>query len=314
MRFWRMAAGVAVAGVLAGCLHGEVAPTGRQPIIDTHRHAPWPGESDAEGLAEIRTAMVAHNVVAAAIFITGREDVDHYRSDEKTRFWLSPMFPCPALTADRKWCFTDSEGVMPDAAWLDQQLAAGDLAGIGELVFNYVGMSPGDARMAEFWALAAKHDVPAFVHTGRGPEPGRGPRRHVGCCPNFDPDFGDPTLLRPVLARHPDLRVVLQHVGFDYMDETVALLRDFPNVHVDMSVLNTLGPRELHDASLRRLVDEGLVDRIMLGSDDVDYATILERIEGATFLTPAQRRAIYYDNAARFLRLSPATIAADYAR
>lgn len=38
------------------------------------------------------------------------------------------------------------------------------------------------------------------------------------------------------------------------------------------------------------------------------------RIEGAAFLTPKQRRGIYYDNAARFLRLDRATIAADYAR
>lgn len=42
----------------------------------------------------------------------------------------------------------------------------------------------------------------------------------------------------------------------------------------------------------------------MLGSDDQDYAPIIERIEGAAFLTSAQRRGIYYDNAARFLRLT----------
>jgi predicted TIM-barrel fold metal-dependent hydrolase len=36
--------------------------------------------------------------------------------------------------------------------------------------------------------------------------------------------------------------MVLQHAGFDYVDETVSLLGDFPNVHVDMSVLNSVGP------------------------------------------------------------------------
>lgn len=314
MRTWRIVAGALAALVLAGCGHRGPDPAGSQPIIDMHRHAPWPGESDVEGAALIRGAMEAHDVVASALFITGQEDVALYRSDDRTRFILSPMFPCPALTAGRKWCFTESEGMMPDAAWLDRQLANGALGGIGELVFNYAGMPPDDASMAAFWALAARHDVPAFVHTGRGPDEGLGPRRHVGCCPDYDGEYGDPTLLRPVLARHPNLRVVLQHVGFDFVDETIALMRDFPNVYVDMSVLNSVGPRDLHDASLRRLVDANLADRIVLGSDDVDYAMIIERIEGAAFLTPAQRRGIYYDNAARFLRLSPATIAADHAR
>lgn len=99
------------------------------------------------------------------------------------------------------------------------------------------------------------------------------------------------------------LRIVLQHVGFDFMDETIALMRAHPLVYADMSVLNSVGPRELHDASLRRLVEAGLAGRIVLGSDDQDYAPIVERIEGAAFLTPAQRQGIYYDNAARFLLL-----------
>jgi uncharacterized protein len=202
---------------------------------------------------------------------------------------------------------------LPDPTWLDQQLAAGTIKGLGELVFNYAGLPPDDPTMAPFWALAAKYDVPAFVHTGRGPNAGQGPRRHPGCCPDYNPDFGNPELLRPVLRLHPNLRIVLQHVGFDYLDETIALMRDFPSVYVDMSVLNSVGPQGLHDTSLRRLGDAGLAHRIVLGSDDQDYAPIKERIEGAAFLTPAQRRGIYYDNAARFLRLDTATVATDYA-
>jgi predicted TIM-barrel fold metal-dependent hydrolase len=89
-------------------------------------------------------------------------------------------------------------------------------------------------------------------------------------------------------------------------------MREYPNVYAEMSVLNSIAPQALHDASLRRLVEAGLADRIVLGSDDQDYAPIIARIEEASFLTPAQRRGIYYDNAARFLRLDAATIASDY--
>ena len=38
------------------------------------------------------------------------------------------------------------------------------------------------------------------------------------------------------------------------------------------------------------------------------------RVEAAEFLTPEQQRGIYYDNAARFLRLDAATIERDYRR
>ena len=314
MQFGRTWIGAALAWLLFGCAHAVPQPAGMQPIIDLHRHTPWPGDSDDEGLALIQRALHAHNVVASALFITGREDTALYRGDVRTRFLLSPMFPCPSLTSQRKWCAVETEGPMPDALWLDQQLTAGTLGGIGELVFNYAGIAPDDPAMVDYWALAARHDVPAFVHIGRGPGPGEGPRRREGCCPDYQADYGNPTLLRPVLQRHPRLRMVLQHAGFDYVDETVSLLRDFPNVHVDMSVLNSVGPRGLHDASLRRLVSAGFAGRIVLGSDDQDYAPIIERIEGAAFLTPKQRRGIYYDNAARFLRLDNATIAADYGR
>lgn len=314
MRKWTRALRVTAGLLMAGSTPAMAEPPAGQPIIDMHRHTPWPGDSDAEGLPLIRREMQGHNVVLAALFITGREDVGHYLADGDTRFLLSPMFPCPALTAERKWCFTESPGVMPDAVWLEDQLAAGTPGGLGELVFNYAAIAPGDPAMAPFWALAAKHDVPTFVHSGRGPEDGQGPRRHPGCCEDYRPDYGNPALLRPALEKHPTLRLVLQHVGFDYLDETIALMREFPGVYADMSVLNSVGPRELHDRSLRRLVDAGLADRIVLGSDDQDYTPIVERIEGADFLTPEQRRGIYYDNAARFLRLDAAMIAADYAR
>jgi hypothetical protein len=98
------------------------------------------------------------------------------------------------------------------------------------------------------------------------------------------------------------------------MEETISLLREYPNLYIDMSVLNSIGPRALHDASLQTFVDAGFSDRIVLGSDDQEYAPIIERIEGAAFLSPAQRRGIYYDNAAKFLRLDRKTIAGDHGR
>jgi hypothetical protein len=47
----------------------------------------------------------------------------------------------------------------------------------------------------------------------------------------------------------------------------------------------------------------------MFGSDQMEWPEVIglgvEAIESAPFLTPAQRRHILYQNAARFLRLEP---------
>ena len=55
----------------------------------------------------------------------------------------------------------------------------------------------------------------------------------------------------------------------------------------------------------------------MFGSDSMVWPALIDAavqgIEEATYLTPAQRRGIFYDNAARFLRLTPERIARDHA-
>jgi predicted TIM-barrel fold metal-dependent hydrolase len=62
----------------------------------------------------------------------------------------------------------------------------------------------------------------------------------------------------------------------------------------------------------------GFADRIMFGSDQMAWPDLIgdtiEAVETAAFLSPGQKRAIYYDNAARFLRLSPDQIRADHKR
>ena len=92
--------------------------------------------------------------------------------------------------------------------------------------------------------------------------------------------MGNPALLRPVLKRHPRLRLLLQHVGaggepgnVPFDNETLAVLADHATVYVDMSILNSDTPADVHEAKLRRLIDAGFGDRIMFGSDTRDGGT-----------------------------------------
>ena len=58
---------------------------------------------------------------------------------------------------------------------------------------------------------------------------------------------------------------------------------------------------------MRRLVEAGFAKRIMFGSDRMVWPEVvgraIEGVESATFLTPEQKRDIFYNNAAVFFRL-----------
>jgi uncharacterized protein len=270
----------------------------RGPIIDMHLHASAiRSAAHADSMLEW---MDRQGVVHAMLLVHDTAGLG-WRELAPDRFVAAVSFPChEGRHPTTQPCFAEWDG-WPDPEWLRGQHAAGRLGAMGELFNVYYGISATDERLAPYFALAEELDIPVGV-PGRGPPPGR---RAPGCCPNFDDDHGNPALLEPVLQRHPKLRVWLMHAGGPFQDEAIALMRAFPNVYADMSILNSMAPPAVEALSLRAFVEAGLGDRIMLGTDNQPLDRILERMESLDFLNDAKRRAILYDNAARFLRLSP---------
>jgi hypothetical protein len=87
----------------------------------------------------------------------------------------------------------------------------------------------------------------------------------------------------------------------------IALFYYYPQVYVDTGVIDWLIPRKEFHVYLRRLVEAGYGKRIMFGSDNMAWPESIrlsvESIEPADFLTPEQKRDIFYNNAVRFFRL-----------
>ena len=188
--------------------------------------------------------------------------------------------------------------------------AQGRLTVIGEIMAQYEGVPFDDPRMEPLWALAEELDVPLAVHVGPG-EPGQ-PYSGGG----YRVALGDPLSLEPVLVRHPRLRVSVMHAGYPLADRMRALLFSYPHVYVDIGGIVYTEPTPVFHAFLRELVEAGYGDRIMFGSDQMIWPNVIEAavrvIEEAPFLDEAQKRDIFYNNAARFLRLSPERIAAHH--
>jgi hypothetical protein len=187
--------------------------------------------------------------------------------------------------------------------------AAGELDVLGEVVAQYAGIAADDAPMEPYWQLAEELDIPVALHVGPGP-PGA---MYLGF-DGYRARLSSALALEEVLARHPQVRVYVMHAGYPLIDDMLAVLYAHPQVHVDVGVIAYTQPRAAFYGYLQRIVDAGFVDRVMFGSDQMVWPEALERsirvIEEAPFLDEGQKRAILYDNAARFLRLTPEQIEA----
>ena len=306
-------AGLALSSCTAKEGDGTLASTTSEkpPILNAHMHATFVSMDDAAYRAEVLAEMDAANIARSVLFINEISDIADWGEAAPGRFLIGPTFPCVALRVEgEKSCNWDGAD-WPDIDWLRAQYESGAMSVMGELIYIYAGISPSDPRLEPYWVLAEELEIPVGVHINRGP-PKDSPSRPTGCCPEFNPDLGDPSLLRPVLEKHPNLKIWLQHAGFpaspqfdniDYLEETFALLRDYPNIYVDMTALHSVAPPPVHEAAVKAFLERGFIDRIMFATDNWEAAPIVERYEAMAFLTDAQKRGIFHDNFGRFFGL-----------
>jgi hypothetical protein len=179
---------------------------------------------------------------------------------------------------------------------------SGQLKIMGEITAQYAGVAPNDPKLEPYFALAEELDIPVCLHTGFGP-----PMSPYMGDPNFRMRHGNPLLLEDVLVKHPRLRIYIAHGGYPNLSETIALMLMYRQVYMDISAINWLLTREEFHAYLQRLMQARLGKRIMFGTDQMIWPDAVgmsvDAIESATFLTEAQKRDIFFENAARFLRL-----------
>lgn len=176
----------------------------------------------------------------------------------------------------------------------------------GELCLQYQGIALSDSLVEPYLALAEEFDVPISVHIGTGP-PGVA---YFGA-PAYRARLHSAFTAEEAMIRHPKLRVAIAHAGWPLLDDLLATLYTHPQAYIDLGVICYILPRKAFYAYLKRIVDAGFGKRVMYGSDQMVWPGAIEvgikAIEEAPFLTQAQKRDIFYNNAARFLRLDAKT-------
>ena len=201
----------------------------------------------------------------------------------------------------------------PSPAEFRKLFNAGKFSVFAEVGMQYRGLSPDDEKYEPYFALAEELDIPVAIHLGEGPPGGV----HIIGPPAYRVRLGSPMLLENVLVRHPKLRVYVMHYGSPLVDEMIAMLFSHPNLYVDIACNNWAFPRKQFYDHLRRMVEAGFEKRILFGSDQMIWPDTIDKaiesVERAPFLTQSQKRDIFYNNAARFLRLSKEEIKRDHA-
>ena len=276
----------------------------RAPIIDVHMHAyakdprwdhkvpnPITGQAmtamnEQSHRRETFAEMKEYNIVKALVS-NHYEAVLRWKAAAPDNIVVSYGFDDPATV---------------NLEFLRKEHAAGRLASLGEVGVQYEGLAPNDPKMEPVYALAEELDIPLGIHIGLS-KPGVA----YDDSPKYRAALSNPMQLEEVLLRHPKLRLYVMHAGWPMLDKMIALMWAHPQVYVDVAVIDWALPRAEFHSYLRRLVEAGFGQRIMFGSDQMVWpdaiGRAIEGVESASFLSEQQKRDIFYNNAARFLRL-----------
>jgi uncharacterized protein len=129
----------------------------------------------------------------------------------------------------------------------------------------YANFDPTEARLDELYERAARHGLPILFHAG------------TTFCQFAPLRFTRPALWDEVAMRHPDLVMVLAHLGHPFENEALVTARKHPNVYLDLSALY-YRPWQLYN-SLILAQEYRVTDKILFGSD-YPFATPADSMAG----------------------------------
>ena len=309
--------------LIPGCARGDgpgaQAPAGtavahgeREPIIDVHMHA-YPADAaipaDAgnpatgrppgvkDGEAHLQACLAAMKRLNIVKGVVSGGDGDRLAAAEHWHDAAPDRFIAAAGVRGSE------DTPLPELGVLRKAFADGTLRVLGEVTAQYAGLTLSDAKYDPYLSLAEEFDIPVAVHTGMGPPGGS----YDPCCRKFRASLGSPALLEECLNRHPKLRLNIMHAGWPYLEETIAVLFTYPQVYTDLGAIDWAAPRAEFHAYLGALMRAGFGKRLLFGSDHMYWPEAIgmavDAIEAAPFLSHAEKRDIFYNNAVRFLRL-----------
>jgi uncharacterized protein len=205
--------------------------------------------------------------------------------------WLNQW--AAQFAADTPDCLSTAT-FYPEAGAVDYVAAAiADGARVFKAHVQVGDYHPADPLLDEVWGTIAEAGTPVIIHCGSGPAPGR---------------FTGPGPVREVLQRHPNLRLVVAHMGMPEYAEFLDLCEQYDHVWLDTTMAFTGFVEQIMPFpadQYRRL--PALGDRILFGSDSPNipyqYADAIGVLAGIDGVDDDWLRAVLYRNAAALFGL-----------
>lgn len=123
---------------------------------------------------------------------------------------------------------------------------------------------PADSRAMQVFVEAARTNMPVFIHQG------------FQFCAAGKMEFARPVLMDEVARELPQLKIVIAHMGYPWVEECIVLLGKHGNVFADISAL-LHRPWQAYNALLSAY-QYGVIDQLLFGSD-FPYTTPAAAIE-----------------------------------
>jgi len=159
------------------------------------------------------------------------------------------------------------------------------------------GFYPNDRRLYPVYEKISELNVPVVIHMGIKP-PSEGSRLKY-CHPIYIDD---------VAVDFPDMRLVIAHAAYPWVEDLVMAALYAPNVSVDISTLNqiedVLGYPVVLPAlkTLHKALGAG---RILFGSDGIfNLEALINAVRQADFLSDSDRELIFHKNALKMLEIA----------
>lgn len=158
---------------------------------------------------------------------------------------------------------------------------------------------PADEACWPIYRAAVDLDIPVQFHMGWTPT--------VNAPMKYQP----PHLLDEVGIRFPDLKVIVAHLGYPWVEEATCLLAKHPNFHADLAYWGTFPPQKIlrHLEDFRNLCS---FDKLLYGSENShtavfpDVVRSLNKVaaeEGYRQLTDEEMELFTWRNAAQLFKI-----------
>ena len=236
---------------------------------------------------------------------TDEERVSHLRSMGVRHFTALSYAHKPGIAGFlNDWTRQFAERT-PDALWSATFFPEPEAATyVAKLVADGVQVFKAHLQVGDFaaddplldpvWEILAASGTPIVLHAGSGPAPGR----HTG-----------PAGVTRVLARHPELRLVIAHLGSPEVAEFMDLADGYPNVILDTTMAFVdFWETPADPAIVSRL--PALQDRILFGTDfpniPYHYAHQVEALQRLD-LGDAWMRDVLWNNGTRLFGVGVAS-------